>query len=229
MTTIHYVDLKGQRREYPQSFGLDTLEELAELVLSRGHATMIEVADSTQDLADETIVRHDVDHSIDHALAFARWEAERGIRASYFILHTAWYFQNDFENTMSKCREMKRMGHEVGLHHNTLTVAHKFGGNGEAGKMAAYFMRSVLTQMAAAEVACRGAAAHASEVGADNLKFWECYPLSDFGLRYEAYQMHDELNANYISDNRGVLRAPLAHVDGKPTHLLVHPEHWQLS
>jgi hypothetical protein len=40
-------------------------------------------------------MRHDVDHDINKALRFAEWEAERGYRATYFILHTAQYWSDD--------------------------------------------------------------------------------------------------------------------------------------
>jgi hypothetical protein len=37
-------------------------------------------------------LRHDVDNVIEPAVRFAAWEAERGYRSTYFILHTAPYW-----------------------------------------------------------------------------------------------------------------------------------------
>lgn len=262
MTTIPYVDVTGQLREYPQSFDLDQLERLADLVLSREHRTMIEVVEKEAAMDDQvsawhhddyqgheelheflglsweqyafwvenghlpfTVVRHDVDHSLDHALDFARWEASLGICSTYFVLHTAWYFR-DFEECAAKCRELQRLGHEVGIHHDTLTVAEVYGGRPEPSKIAEYVMKSTLMRLHAAGVNVRGAAAHGG--AGNNLGVWETWNLSQFGLEYEAYHVHGAVHANYVSDNRGVLRAPLEHVEGQPTHLLVHPEHWQI-
>jgi hypothetical protein len=37
-------------------------------------------------------MRHDVDNKIEPAVAFAAWEADRGYRSTYYILHTAPYW-----------------------------------------------------------------------------------------------------------------------------------------
>jgi hypothetical protein len=39
-------------------------------------------------------LRHDVDNVIEPAVEFAAWEAERGYRSTYFILHTAPYWKD---------------------------------------------------------------------------------------------------------------------------------------
>ena len=37
-------------------------------------------------------LRHDLDHDVEQAVRMARWEADRGWRSTYFVLHTEWYW-----------------------------------------------------------------------------------------------------------------------------------------
>src|SRR4051794_23504742 len=64
-------------------------------------------------------LRHDVDHDLDLALEMAFWEAEAGCRSSYFVLHTAPYWQDP--RLLEKCLQIQDFGHEVGLHLNLLS------------------------------------------------------------------------------------------------------------
>jgi hypothetical protein len=68
---------------------------------------------------DAVILRHDIDHDLDLALELAHHEHARGMRATYFLLHTAPYW-ND-ERLAIKCRQLEAYGHEVALHVNALT------------------------------------------------------------------------------------------------------------
>ena len=69
--------------------------------------------------ADVIALRHDIDHDLDLALEMAHHEHERGIRATYFLLHTCDYW-NDPRFTQ-KCAQLQDYGHEIGLHLNLLT------------------------------------------------------------------------------------------------------------
>lgn len=64
-------------------------------------------------------LRHDVDYDLDIALEIAFWEAEEGIRSTYFILHTAPYMEDP--RLIDKLLQLQDFGHEVGLHTNFLT------------------------------------------------------------------------------------------------------------
>lgn len=62
------------------------------------------------------ILRHDIDYSVEHAVRLAEVEQEEGVRSTYFVL-----LRTDFYNPASKrvtdmLREIRAMGHEVGLH-----------------------------------------------------------------------------------------------------------------
>ncbi|MEX2025564.1 MAG: hypothetical protein WD993_10895 [Thermoleophilaceae bacterium] len=68
-------------------------------------------------------LRHDVDHDLDLALELAAAECERGVRASYFLLHTAPYWRDPHFDV--KVRQLCEYGHEVGLHVNVLAEWHR--------------------------------------------------------------------------------------------------------
>lgn len=63
-------------------------------------------------------LRHDVDYDLDLALEMAYWEHEKGFQSTYYILHTADYWQDPL--LIDKCLQLQDFGHEVGLHLNFL-------------------------------------------------------------------------------------------------------------
>jgi hypothetical protein len=69
--------------------------------------------------ASQIALRHDLDHDLDLALEMAFWEHDRGFRASYYLLHTAPYW--DDPRLAEKVLQLQDFGHEVGLHVNVLT------------------------------------------------------------------------------------------------------------
>lgn len=71
------------------------------------------------DASDLVALRHDVDHDLDLALEMAFWEHQRGCRASYYLLHSAAYWNDD--RLLDKCLQLQDFGHEVGLHLNCVT------------------------------------------------------------------------------------------------------------
>ena len=71
------------------------------------------------DAVDAIGLRHDIDHSLDLALEVAHHEHARGIRATYFLLHTHPYWRD--EQLLLKCQQLAAYGHEVALHVNLLT------------------------------------------------------------------------------------------------------------
>ena len=112
-----------------QPFQPDDLADLDGRLLSRAHAVV-----AIRDLAngnrhrDVIGLRHDVDNhpeALPCALSFARWEAERGYRSSYYLLHSADYFRSPgFE---AAAAELATIGHEVGIHTNAIAEALRTG------------------------------------------------------------------------------------------------------
>lgn len=71
------------------------------------------------DQRDGVALRHDVDHDLDLALELASAEARRELRATYFLLHTAYYWDDPAFDL--KVSQLIAYGHEIALHVNVLT------------------------------------------------------------------------------------------------------------
>lgn len=71
-------------------------------------------------------MRHDVDNLLAPAVAFAEWEAERGYRSTYYILHSAPYWEDKFA-LQSALERISECGHEIGFHTNALATALRTG------------------------------------------------------------------------------------------------------
>src|SRR5205807_4619721 len=66
-------------------------------------------------------LRHDVDDRLESALELARREHARGLRATYFVLHSAPYWER--EDLVERLRELQALGHELGWHNDLVTLA----------------------------------------------------------------------------------------------------------
>ena len=83
---------------------------------------------------DVLVIRHDIDHDDDTALQIARWEKDRGIKATYCILHTAWYYgrltERGYKHTdrlISLATGLHELGHEINFHNNLVTLGLTIG------------------------------------------------------------------------------------------------------
>jgi hypothetical protein len=120
----------AQRRAFGPAdlVALDTILRQAESVVGVG--TLMALAEHRS--ARLLVLRHDTDSDIDNAVRFAEWEAERGYRATYFVLHSDWYYRDGFRGPPARyvLRALERiasLGHEIGLHNNAITVALRSG------------------------------------------------------------------------------------------------------
>ena len=162
-------------------------------------------------------IRHDVDKDLLHALKFAEYEAKNNIHSTYFLLHTAPYFDYSFDFKM-KLRALSHMGHGVGFHNDVLSVwwDRQSGGPDittvEEIEKALGFMREVVEVKG---TSCHGAREHYKR-GYFNYEIWkECckeknavfgrykenfvtYSLNEFDLHYEAYLLP---YTHYFSDS----------------------------
>jgi hypothetical protein len=80
------------------------------------------------------VIRHDVDHNHLNAMKMAKWEQLHGIRSTYCLLHTAWYYgklENGFINHTTDLVDCVKylygLGHEINLHNNFAVTALKEG------------------------------------------------------------------------------------------------------
>lgn len=185
-------------------------------------------------------LRHDVDasnrathYALDTSVKLAEWEAERGYRATYYVLHTAHYWNEpDFADKLHRIAEY---GHEIGIHADALAESFKTGRDPDV------ILNEAIGTLRGYGFRVRGVAGHGNplcnrdrnitageESFANDEQFVECArpseglpdrkitrgsitrrlrprPLSDFGLEYEALNLayHGPLKPFRISDSGG--------------------------
>lgn len=197
-------------------------------------------------------LRHDVDDRLDSALVFAELEAARGIRATYFVLHTAPYYASD--ELMPSLLRMQELGHEIGFHSDLVTLQVACGGDPRRT------LAGELARLRGAGVDIVGIAAHGSywghKLGYKNEYFFRGldapspgFPnatrvgdvelqkgtLDEFGLVYDSSQLE---TTDYWTDSWTDARGHRWHprlIDiaalGSATRaiILVHSCHWDRS
>lgn len=233
----------------------DDLNELGRLLASaRAVVAMRDVHEGVTDV-DVIGLRHDVDDnpdSLQTAVRIAGWEAERGYRSTFFMLHTASYWSDTgFPEALE---QIAGHGHEIGIHANAITVALTEGGH------PADILTRAIEQLRSYGHDIDGVAPHGDrlcyatapagvrlgfvndeiftecerpELGApDRSIFYEGVevkleprPLADFGLSYETYRLP---HGRYLSDSGGKWNIPIAEaaIGAGQLHILWHPDWW---
>jgi hypothetical protein len=225
-------------------FGPDDLDRLDELLEQA--IAVVPMLDIHAGVRDPRIIglRHDVDNAIEPAVDFAIWEAERGYRSTYYILHTAPYWQ-DKRLLKESLDTIADAGHEIGIHNNALAEYTRTGRDPRMILLDAMRELDELGHPAQGTVAhgdqdCRDRGGRIRFVN-DQL-FRECRrleyepipipattSLKHFGLAYDANWLG---RAAYISDSGGIWSTPFEaaaqafpHPDGQ-LHMLIHPDWW---
>lgn len=188
-------------------------------------------------------LRHDIDAWLDSALVLARLEAERGLRATYFALHTAPYYRD----AIPALKALQERGHEIGLHNDALSVA------GDPGET----LRRELERLREAGLEVVGVAGHGSRAAHERRLFghqvfsglparprfpnsaiaprepdFPQVTLAELGLAYDAdFLDNDRYYADSFYDERGRRWHPEeldadALGPGTKTIVLTHPCHW---
>jgi hypothetical protein len=197
-------------------------------------------------------MRHDVDDNpgaLEAARKIAGWEAERGYRSTYYLLHTARYWGT--KQWSDAVLEMARAGHEVGIHADALGWCVEHGGDPNA------LMRRAIADLRELGVPVTSVAGHGNkmcpEYGfANDEQFVECRrprmgdpdrvirgphdvridprPLREYGLSFEAvrlgraYQLSDS-GGQWAVDPFEVVAARFPDRLGQ-LHFLWHPDWW---
>jgi len=196
-------------------------------------------------------LRHDMDNQLEPSVELAEWEAERGYRATYFVLHDSGYW--DAPDLRPALERIAELGHEVGLHANGIAEAITTGRDPDE------IIHSALERLRGWGHHVTGVVAHGDErcyqhngelAFVNDEQFTDCArpevgapdrrvvgthltlapaPLASFGLEYEANRLGRAL---YLSDSGGVWSEPFDEmaerfpsVDGQ-LHVLTHPCHW---
>jgi hypothetical protein len=104
-----------------QPYGPDDLQDLDDRLLSQAFSViaMQEVFAGNRH-SDVIAMRHDVDdkHALATAANMAEWEAARGYRSTYYVLHSSPYWGTpEFPRLLDR---IASSGHEIGMHANAL-------------------------------------------------------------------------------------------------------------
>jgi len=165
-------------------------------------------------------LRHDIDYDINSALRFAKREHKLGVKATYFVLHTADYYgvttvgvatrNPDIYKYLRKIQD--EYGHEIGWHNDLVTLQVVYNIDPEK------YLRNELKRLKSNGINISGSAYHGSEYCYKylytNYYFWKNYgpslifknytsvPIngqsilirkfdnSDFGFEYEAGKLN---------------------------------------
>jgi hypothetical protein len=228
--------------------------------LASADVSVVPLRDFAATPADERAVlslRHDVDVSLRSALELARLEHAHGLRATYFVLHTAPYWSSPA--LLDDLRRLQdEYGHEVGWHNDLVTIECVDGVDARA------YLAEQLERLRSAGISVVGTASHGSgscyRFGYHNNYFFsdfegEVVPgfpntetvttprgavripkarLADFGLEYEAYHLGEDLYLSDTATASGRRRHPdeldpRALSPGEKAIVLTHPCHWDAS
>lgn len=196
-------------------FREDDLAEFDERMLSRATAVIAMQEVYAGNRLSHTIgMRHDLDagHSLETAVKIAKWEADRGYRATFYLLHTSPYW--GAPGWVQQVDRIACLGHEIGIHADALALALTTGQDPDV------ILDVALTELRDHGFTVRGVAGHGNPICnrdraegeitfANDEQFLECRrpqegeadrtitrgnislklrprPLADFGLDYEA-------------------------------------------
>ena len=204
-------------------------------------------------------LRHDIDRRLDSALVLGRLEHARGLRATYFVLHTASYYERRDELLAALRRLQDDYGHEIGWHNDLVSLQLT------AGVDTRTYLAGELAWLRTAGIDIRGVAAHGSYLahrhGFVNEYFFadvaaplpgfpnfDVVPLpggsplriikgtlAEFGFEYEANSLpHDRAFSDARFDGAGRRWHPArtdvgAFQPGERVIMLVHPCYWDAS
>lgn len=240
------------RRSHP--FLPEDLESLdATFKLAKAVVPMREIAEGN----DDPLViglRHDVDDNGDSfgtALKLAEWEAGRGYRSTYYLLHSAQYWNPGGRQFVSTIQRMLTLGHEVGIHVNALAQAIRTGRDPHE------LLAEALAELRAAGADVVGSAGHGDELCrkfnfVNDEIFSECprpgyggrgreigpageglrlevKPRATYGLVYDSIWLPRRF---YASDSGGTWNKPWGEVEAEALsdegqlHILLHPDWW---
>lgn len=200
-------------------------------------------------------MRHDVDVQIFKAVEMAEIEYLYGIRSTYYILATAYYYGSFEDGKMirNKCMgdmylKLSFLGHEIGIHNDLLTVMIQYKNN------PMLFNQDELDYYKSLGITIYGTAAHGSEIAKETVSNFQIFSnfstksdiqykgktfqigqhsLNEYGFTYEAYfvdynKYYSDVGGawNFENDFEGVLNSLQRSKPGDRIQILTHPVWW---
>jgi len=215
-----------------KKFHIDSYADVLDMVLDDQDEVLLlrEACNPQGDVSDKrvAIIRHDIDHDLDTAVGIAEWEHERGIRSTFCVLHSAWYYgalnpsgYSRDKDMVPKLLRIQDLGHEINLHNNLVAVGLSEGHD------PATLLHAELDFLRSSGIQIDGTSGHGDalcrELGFTNLELfadraWDSsggdrdvthdgrtvrtgsLDMAEFGLSYEAYDLPRDV---YVTDSGG--------------------------
>ena len=206
---------------FSEDFSYDFYKRIIDTVKSIGSIVSMFEYDNTSDAEGIFFIwRHDVDVSLDYALAMAKLEAKLDISATYMIIPDSPLYKITDRRNQKIIRQIEDMGHEIALHFDIDSVGLKNYNNIQNINTAIYRDLNKINQISSKAVT--------------SISFHRPIQQFLYGNKYicdclNAYS--SELMEFYISDSKGSWRAgnPLEIIfmkDFKVGQILTHPIWW---
>lgn len=178
--------------------------ECLELALSQGYRFYTHLEYWRERPAGPSILlRHDIDNYVKRSAEFARIESSLGIRATYYVrIHGD--YNPFYVNEYLRFKEMRRMGHELGLHTDVVEFAALVG---ESDRHDELLRREIRFLEISLDEKMYGVAPHRDFNQAPNsLPYVSSLDLKEFGLEYNAYHPAFVQERKYVSEkvDRGI-------------------------
>lgn len=198
-------------------------------------------------------LRHDVDCDIDHCIKIARIEHEEGVKATYFMLHTAKYFFDDIKSRQLNKHLIEKLkyiqddlGHEIGIHSDLMPIELIYKLNPDN------YLLEIIELLQESGINIQGIAGHGNlfkhlykenflksnekvrnkNIYANPHKEFYC---NKFGLSYEAYSLDHDLfigDADFPNNKRwdfSNLNKDFYVFKEDRIIILIHTAHWAYS
>jgi hypothetical protein len=177
-------------------FLLGDYERLVETLANDSRFDVVPLHEFSRSTRNRVVVglRHDVDARVESALEMAAVEARHGLRATYFILHTASYYAAALrsgrprhrESLIPKLRRLQDMGHEIGWHNDLVTLECVLGVDPRN------YLATELAWLRENGIEVRGSASHGS-YWAHRLGYHNNYFFEDFEEVFEGLPNNEEV------------------------------------
>ena len=228
------------------------LAELEQLLLRADSVVAME--DVFDGRNDEGVIglRHDIDDnagSFTTAIKMAHWEAARGFRSTYFVLHGSHYWRNE-SALQAGLFSIASCGHEIALHCNAIADSLRHGSDPHA------LVEASLDLLRGFGHRIRGVVAHGDPLCRNDDRsirfvndeiFTECArpevgpprrtltldgvriklkprPLADFGLEYDSNRLSRRTYISDSGDRWNIQPRTLRLPEHGPIHVLQHPD-----
>lgn len=198
----------------PIAFDASGYRLILERALARGYS-ILPLREAADAPPKSFLLRHDLDFSLDRAVAMAELEAELGIRSTYFAMVSSPFYNCFSPRGREALRRIAGLGHEVGLHWDSSTYPEDAEGASDQFQLEVRMLSSAVGQPVI------GASQH---IPTHNPGF----DVSAL-IGYEAYSPRLVERFRYVSDSSMVWReaTPLDLIEsGIDIYFLAHPLWW---